>query len=268
MRAYRLAYDGTCYRGFQRQPHGQTVEDELFGALADLGVAEGKPEGYAAAGRTDRGVSALAQTVALAAPEWLTPRALNSRLPASIRAWAHADVDEGFSARYDATERVYRYHLYAPADAVDDARARAACDGLSGRHDFHDLTLDAEGTVRDLAVSVERDGAFLTFDLRAQGFARQLVRRVVSLVALVARGERPVSFVDRVLAPDPLSGADGVPPAPPAGLVLLDVTYPDCSFVVDGEAAASAREVFEERRVDAATRARTFGTVGDALDVE
>jgi tRNA pseudouridine38-40 synthase len=46
------------------------------------------------------------------------------------------------------------------------------------------------------------------------------------------------------------------------------VTYPDCSFAVDSEAAASAREVFEARRVDAATRARTFGTVGDALDVE
>lgn len=282
MRAYRLAYDGTGYRGYQRQPHGQTVEDDLFGALSDLGVADGKPDGYAAAGRTDAGVSALAQTVAFEAPEWLIPRALNSRLPADIRAWAHAEAREGFDARHEATDRGYRYHLHAPAgrgrttrghdcergakrpaSEFADAPAREACAALSGEHDFHNLTLDSDGTVRELSVSVERDGPFLVFDLRASGFARQLVRRVVSLVALVARGERPVAFVDRVLAPDELPGEDGVPPAPPAGLVLRDVTYPDLSFRVDAEAAASAREVFEAKRVDAATRARTFGALAD-----
>ena len=266
MRAYRLAYDGTRYRGYQRQPHGQTVEDDLFGALAALGVADGKPAGYAAAGRTDAGVSALAQTVAFEAPEWLTPRALNSRLPAGVRAWAHAEARAGFDARHEATERAYRYHLHAPVSEFTDALAREACEALSGRHDFHNLTLDSEGTVRDLSVSVERDGPFLVFDLRASGFARQLVRRVVSLVARVARGESPPAFVDRVLAPDELPGEDGVPPAPPEGLVLRDVTYPALSFTVDEEAAASAREVFEARRVDAATRARTFGVLGDLPD--
>ena len=270
MRAYRLAYDGTEYRGYQRQPHGQTVEDDLFGALADLGVADGKPAGYAAAGRTDAGVSALAQTVAFEAPDWLTPRALNSGLPAAVRAWAHAEVAEGFDARHEATARRYRYHLHAPADGgaddgVDDTRARAACAALSGEHDFRNLSLDGEGTVRELSVSVERDGPFLAFDLQAPGFCRQQVRRVVSLVSLVARGERPPAFVDRVLGPDPLPGHEGVPPAPAEGLVLLDVTYPDASFVVDEAAAGSAREVFEARRVAAATRARTFGVVGDAL---
>jgi hypothetical protein len=57
VRAFRLAYDGSGYRGFQRQPHGETVEDELFAALRELGVAfeGGSPVGYAAAGRTDAG---------------------------------------------------------------------------------------------------------------------------------------------------------------------------------------------------------------------
>ncbi|PSQ01729.1 tRNA pseudouridine(38-40) synthase TruA, partial [Halobacteriales archaeon QS_5_70_17] len=87
MRAYRVAYDGTTFRGFQRQPDVPTVEGALFGALAALGVYdpdEHRPEGYAAAGRTDAGVSATAQTVALAAPDWLTPRALNAELPADV----------------------------------------------------------------------------------------------------------------------------------------------------------------------------------------
>ena len=83
MRAYRLAYDGAGYRGFQRQPHGETVEDALFGALRDLDVAfvDGSPVGYTAAGRTDAGVSARAQTVAFEAPEWLRPRAFDAELP-------------------------------------------------------------------------------------------------------------------------------------------------------------------------------------------
>lgn len=268
MRAYRLAYDGTGYRGYQRQPHRETVEDDLFGALTDLGVADGKPEGYAAAGRTDAGVSARSQTVALETPDWLTPRALNSHLPAAIRAWGHADVDEGFSARYDAVERRYRYHLFAPAGVADVAAASEACEALSGEHDFRNLTLDSEGTVRDLTVWVGRDGPFLVFELRAPGFCRQQVRRVVSLVSLVARGERPLAFVDRVLGPDPLPGHEGVPAVPAEGLVLFDVTYPGVSFTLDEEAAASAREVFEGRRVAAATRARTFGTIGDSLGDE
>ena len=69
MRAYRIAYDGRPYYGFQRQPDVPTVEDDLFDALRALDAFSGeKPPSYAAAGRTDAGVSALAQTVALRPP--------------------------------------------------------------------------------------------------------------------------------------------------------------------------------------------------------
>ena len=107
-RAYRVAYDGRPFHGFQRQPDVSTVADALLDALRDLGVAfDGDvPPGYAAAGRTDAGVSALAQTVAFEAPAWLSPAAFNSELPASVRAWAAADAPEGFHATHDAVERV------------------------------------------------------------------------------------------------------------------------------------------------------------------
>jgi tRNA pseudouridine38-40 synthase len=263
VRAYRLAYDGTDYRGFQRQPHGQTVENKLFEAFSALDIADGKPERYAAAGRTDRGVSAIAQTVAFAAPQWLTPQALNSRLPAGILAWASADVEPHFSARHDAVERRYIYHLYLPTG--DLAHATDACAALSGRHNFHNLTLDNDGIVRDLSVAAERAGRFMMLDLRAPGFARQLVRRVAMLVGLVARGEYPVAFVDRALAAESLPGEDGIPPAPPEGLVLRDVRYPGRSFEVDQDALESVRALFDRRRIDAATCAQTFESVLDAL---
>ena len=266
MRAYRLAYDGVPYRGFQRQPHGETVEDALLGALRRLDVlGEGDtPPGYAAAGRTDAGVSALAQTVAFEAPDWLTPRALNGELPGDVRAWASAEVADGFHATHDARSRTYTYNLHAPT--ADERLAREVCDRLSGEHDFHNLTSDDDGTVRHLRASATLEGPFLTCHFRAGGFPRGFVRRAVGLVEAVATGDRPFEFVDRVLSAEPLDGPDGVAAAPPGPLVLLSVTYPEVRFVVDEEAAASAREVFGSRRAVASARARTMGLLSDGMD--
>ena len=261
MRAFRVAYDGTGYRGYQRQPHDDTVEDTLFEALSNLGVefADGAPVGYAAAGRTDAGVSARAQTVAFEAPEWLRPRALNGELPADVRAWADADVPASFHATHDAVERTYRYFLYAPN--VDVGRFASVAARLSAEHDFHNLTPDETGTERDLSVSVERDGPFVVVDCRAGGFARELVRRVVTLLEAVATGDREAAFLDRVLSSERLSGPDGIAPAPPEPLVLLDVRYPGVEFTVDETAAESAREVFGCRRRERLAGARVAETL-------
>ncbi|WP_135303891.1 tRNA pseudouridine(38-40) synthase TruA [Haloarcula amylovorans] len=266
MRAYRIAYDGRPYNGFQRQPDVATVEDALFDALSRLGVYErgdDPPEGYAAAGRTDAGVSAVAQTVAFDVPEWLTPAAFNSELPASVRAWASANVSERFHATHDASERTYTYHLYAP-DAAE-VMARAALDALRGEHDFHNLTPDETGTVRTLDGSLTRDGDFFVIELRAGGFCRQLVRRVVGLITEVARGESSFPKVERVLDADPVEGPEGVAPAPAYPLVLTDVAYPGVEFDADSDARASAREIFGALRAERQTAARVAGTLRDGL---
>ncbi len=262
MRAYRLAYDGQPFYGFQRQPDVPTVEGTILDslrALDVLGADEDTPPGYAAAGRTDAGVSARAQTIAFEAPEWLTPAALNSELPADVRAWASADAPDDFHATHHATSRTYTYYLHEP-DA-DDERARDALDALAGEHDFHNLTPDETGTVRTLATTLERDGAFLVVDLTASGFVRQLVRRLVSVVAEVARGAAELDRIEQVLAAQPLDGPAGVAPAPALGLVLSDVTYPMLDFAVDEDAAVSARTVFEERHVERATLARVAADI-------
>jgi tRNA pseudouridine38-40 synthase len=255
MRAYRIAYDGAGYRGFQRQPHGETVEDEILEALRALDVHEGDtPPGYAAAGRTDAGVSAVAQTVAFDAPDYLTPAAFDGELPDDVRAWASADVPDDFHATHDARRREYEYHLHAPE--ADDDRARSVLDALSGAHDFHNLTPDDGGTERELAASCERDGQYLVCRFAAGGFPREFVRRAAALVASVSAGERDVDAVDSVLSDTPLSGPEGVGPAAPEPLVLADVDYPDVAFAVDEAAAASAWTAFERRRVRRQTGAR------------
>jgi len=267
MRAYRIAYDGQPYHGFQRQPDVPTVEDALLSALRALDVLAADadtPPGYAAAGRTDAGVSALAQTVAFEAPSWFSPAAFNSELPDAIRAWADADVDSDFHATHDAASREYTYFLYAP-DA-SEARARSALDVLAGDHDFHNLTPDDSGTERTLGTDLERDGPFLVCRFRAGGFPRQFVRRATSLVAELARGDATRDRVERVLAPAPVDGPEGVPPAPPAPLVLTDVSYPDAAFAVDEDAAASARTLFADLRAERAASARVAGVLATAGD--
>lgn len=268
MRAFRVAYDGRPYHGFQRQPDVHTVEDAVLDALVELDLladSDGRtrptPPGYAAAGRTDAGVSATAQTVAFEAPEWLRPATLNAELPADVRAWAVADAFAEFHATHHAEEREYTYFLHEPDGAVK--RARAALEALSGRQDFHNLTPDDEGTVRDLSASVQRDGTFLVVRFRAGGFPRQLVRRAVSVVAAVVRGEAVVARIERLLGEESLSGPAGVGPAPGYPLVLTEVSYPGLTFRVDEEAAASARDIFEKRRVEHATVARVAGLLAE-----
>ncbi|PSQ07513.1 tRNA pseudouridine(38-40) synthase TruA [Halobacteriales archaeon QS_6_71_20] len=321
MRAYRVAYDGRPFYGFQRQPDVPTVEDTLLDALAALDVlggAEGGPDvdgasdadsdgdaaptadgdratrggravpsGYAAAGRTDRGVSAVRQTVAFDAPDWLSPGAFNGELPGSVRVWAAAAVSEGFHATHDAVRRTYRYHLHAPGASPD--RARAAADRLSGRHDVHNLTSDDRGprTRRDLSVSIDAaggegadsvddpdgedgvgdpDGAtapgeFLVLTVAAGGFPREFVRRLATLVRGVAVGDTGLDRVEAVLGEEPLSGPRGVAPASPGPLLLADVAYSGVEFEPDPDAVASLTATFGERRVDALARGRVLGDV-------
>jgi tRNA pseudouridine38-40 synthase len=263
MRAFRLAYDGRPFYGFQRQPDVPTVEGALFDALDRLGLGgDRKPPGYAAAGRTDAGASALAQTVAFRCPSWCSPAALNSELPGAVRAWASADVAADFHATHDAVRREYTYDLYAPA--CDVGRVEAALAMLCGEHDFHNLTTDRENTGRSLGGSVVRDGDFLVLRVSAGGFVRQQVRRLVSLLRRVGDGA-PLSAVDRALAPGQISPEEGIPAAPAEPLVLTGVDYPAVAFSVDEEAARTARALFDDRAVEGRTRARVAGRIRDGL---
>lgn len=268
-RAFRVAYDGRPYHGYQRQPSVPTVEDELLDALRSLGVCEdgGAPEGWAAAGRTDAGVHALAQTVAFDAPDWCTPRALNGDLPGSVRAWASARAPADFHATRDCRSRAYVYHLHAPEASVE--RARSVATAVVGDTDLHNLTDDDGDTVRHVsACTVERDGAYLVLSVRAEGFLHNVVRRLAALARAVATGAAPVSKVDRVFSAASLSGPEGVPVAPPGPLVLVDAAYPDCSFETDATAAESATLAIAERARVALTRGRALGDVRDGIGDE
>ena len=246
-RAFRIAYDGRPFHGFQRQPDVRTVEGELFAAFAALD--RGEPTAYAAAGRTDAGVSAAAQTVSCRCPTWLTPAALNGVLPQSIRVWAMADVPADFHARYDARSRTYRYFLHGPD--LDVSIARRVMGALKGTHDFVNLCAESAGTIRPITdASVTTEDQWLVLTVTAPGFLRQQVRRIAALVQAMAGGERAVDELDRILAGPQLPGGDAIPPAPPEPLLLLDVEY-DVMFAADRPDGfgREARELRTQARV-------------------
>lgn len=260
-RAFRLAYDGGPFHGFQRQPDVRTIEGTLFDGLKRLDIADDRLDSYSAAGRTDAGVSAAAQTVTFACPEWCTPSVLNGVLPDTIRVWASQNVSN-FHATHDAKKRVYVYVLSAPEidmDLLDKATIR-----LSGEHDFHNLTPDDSGTVRNLHIDLERDGEFVLVTVSAEGFPRQLVRRLVSLLRSVGSGTAPLSKIDRVLEQEPLEGSRGVPPAPAYPLFLANVTY-DISFEKETAAVDTTRAVFQQTAVEHAIRSRHAEEIAGAI---
>lgn len=252
-RAFRIAYDGRPFYGYQRQPDVRTVEGDLFGAFGALGL--GEPTAYAAAGRTDAGVSAIAQTISCRCPPWLSPAALNGVLPASIRVWAMADVPTDFHARYDAHSRTYRYFLYGPD--LDMEVARLVASAVEGSHDFVNLCVGSTDTTRTITeVAVTAEDPWLVLTVTAPGFLRQQVRRIASLVELMAAGERQIDELDRLLMGPQLPGGDAIPPAPAEPLVLLDVDYgpeigpfqPDANSPAD-EFGRRARELHTTARV-------------------
>lgn len=264
-RAFRVAYDGRAYHGFQRQPDVPTVEGKLIEAFAALGVGvlDGSPR-YAAAGRTDAGASALGQTIVAHCPPWLSPAALNGELPDEIHTWAATDVQTSFHPRHDAAERVYAYQLSAAGLDID--RARTVCAALEGTHDFRNLTPASEATTRTVtAIELRPAGDFVVLTVRAPAFLRQQVRRMAHLVREVGTGRRPPTFVERVLG-EPLQGADGIPPAPAERLVLRAVTYPGVTFEVDTRACTRAREIFSDRALASRGAGRALDEIACGLE--
>ncbi len=162
MPSYRvtLAYDGTAFAGSQIQPGQRTVQGELESGLRRLG---GVGATTTFAGRTDRGVHAFGQVVAVNFPEWRATasdleRALGARLPGDVAARQVVECDSAFNPRFDAVWREYRYWI-APGvtsaflgryawllrDGGDTARMNEAAGFLLGTHDFASFAGGGEG---------------------------------------------------------------------------------------------------------------------------
>ncbi len=231
--ALKVAYLGDNYYGFQRQPEVPTVEAEIKEALEKIGVPGGR---FGYAGRTDRGVNALGQVIDFEIgndKEALTyPRPLNGRLPRDVWAWARAVVPDNFDSRYSALWREYIYILYHSRSLDMDA-VRAGAQKLLGEHDFRNFSSCKEDTIREiLALEVKEESSNIAvFQVKANGFLWNMVRKIVCSLEAVGSGEMDIRWIEDLLNPNINEGA---PTAPAEGLILQDVGYGDLiSWQVD-----------------------------------
>jgi tRNA pseudouridine38-40 synthase len=234
-----LAYDGTDFHGFARQPGTRTVQGVLE---ESLGPILGEVPRISVAGRTDAGVHAEGQVVSFesdAEPDRVE-RALNAMLSPEVAARA-SRAPAGFDARHSARAREYRYRLRT-AEVPDPftaryewhrpgtyalARMRRAARQLEGEHDFTSFSRAPKkpaDTVRRVErLSVRRDGDVLEFRARAGGFLHQMVRSLVGTLVAVGEGKMDPESMGGVLAAR--SRASAGPVAPPHGLTLVRVVY-------------------------------------------
>ncbi len=250
-----VAYDGTCYAGWQVQLRRQTVQGALEKAIAQVANERVRVTG---SGRTDSGVHAIAQVVSFSLSRWRAraedlARALNSKLPPDIAVCEITDAAADFHAirdavgkryRYqlqigggrDAFEYRYRWHLPGPIDV--DA-IRMAAERLRGLHDFASFQAagsDRKTTVRDVRALeiIDQDAASgagqgsagvkrLAIEVEADGFLYNMVRNIVGTLVEVGRGKRDPAWAADVLAARDRTVAG--PTAPPHGLFLLRVNY-------------------------------------------
>ena len=206
--ALGVSYRGTGYQGWQSQPGGHTVQDQLESALAKFVDA---PVRVMCAGRTDAGVHALNQVVHLDCEAKREPfswvRGTNRFLPPDIAVqWCQA-VDDRFHARNSALGRRYVYVLrespvrpsleaglvgwsFRP---LDGEAMRCAARLLIGEHDFSAFrsaecqAASPVKTIRD--IRIEQRGAYWRFDFDANAFLHHMVRNIMGCLVAVGSGQ-------------------------------------------------------------------------------
>jgi len=259
-----LAYDGTGFVGWQRQAAGTSIQALVEDALRDL---DGRSVPVIGAGRTDAGVHALGQVASFSLAREMTPhtlvRALNARLPDSVRIVAAAEAPPSFHARFDARTKTYRYRMWqgaviAPFEryyawhltgTLDVDHMAKAARLIEGRHDFAAFQTaggTAQTTERDVLSSavldglgqvgragqlglvgqdglIGQEGRLIVYEITGTGFLRHMVRSIAGTLVEIGRGRRTPDSMAEVIRSRDRERAG--PTAPAAGLFLAAVSY-------------------------------------------
>lgn len=265
----RLSYNGRDYSGFAKQKdlRVHTIQGELERALSTLFR---HPVVTVCAGRTDAGVHALEQTVTLQLDvselSGREPRkivtSLNALTPDDISITAVGFAAPGFSARFDAVYRVYRYRivmggappLFTRAFAwwhrapLDVASMQQAARLLEGEHDFKSFCKAASAQGKSTCRHVESIDFFeeevlgercLTMQIVGNAFLHSMVRTIMGTLVQVGSGRKQPAWVQEVLdARDRQAAGEN---APACGLTFWHVEYPEGAITPTLEEALRTR---------------------------
>ena len=240
---FTIEYDGAPFMGWQRQPHGPSVQQALEEAIEAI---TGEAAAVHAAGRTDTGVHALAMAahadIARAIAPFRLAAGLNARLrPLPVAILEARPVAEDWHARFSCVGRRYLYRIVnrrAPLAleagrawqvgvALDPAAMHEAAQILVGRHDFttfRSAHCQSESPVKTLdRLDVRCEGDTILIEAAARSFLHHQVRSMVGCLQLVGRGKWSADDLRAALeARD--RAALGLN-APPQGLYFVEAVY-------------------------------------------
>lgn len=239
-----LAYDGTGFRGWARQPDPSVRTIERLVA-AQLERVLGEPVKLSVAGRTDAGVHARGQVASFTTASSVEPErlkeALNGALAPEVVVVDAVYAPEDFDARFSAMAREYVYRIHEAALPDPSTAAfvwhrpghlrlgpmREAAGLLVGEHDFASFCRHPgrdRSTVRDLRrLTVSRRGDVVSIRAIANAFLHQMVRSLVGTLVAVGEGRLEAGAMPAILAARDRATAGR--PAPARGLTLERVRY-------------------------------------------
>lgn len=238
----KLSFDGTDYHGWQVQPNGITVQEQIQLSMTKL---YGYAPDVTGCSRTDSGVHALSFYCHFDLRDNIEVsgivKGLNSVLPDDIRALECKIVNDDFHCRYNATAKTYVYRIYRDSidnpfisrysykysGSLDIGKINNFCKSLIGEHDFSGFSSanrSVNNTIRTIYnCHIKEKGNILEFEITGNGFLYNMVRIIVGTAIDVGRGrlEENVAFAVFDTKDRSLGGAT----APAKGLFLKDVIY-------------------------------------------
>lgn len=238
-----LSYDGTKYRGWQRQANTpNTIQGKLEAALAAIA---GMPVEVVGSGRTDAGVHAAGQVASFRLAKPLDPHVLCAKLrtamPQDIGILSVEKASDGFHARFSAKEKTYCYRiwnseqpnvferrfLWQVAEPLDREAMQACLPYFLGTHDFRAFCSNppaGKSTVRTIrAIRLEEIGSELRLTVTGDGFLYNMVRLIAGTMLRAGKGEINPDAIPAILESGEryLAG----PMAPACGLCMMEVRY-------------------------------------------
>ena len=238
-----LSYDGTAFNGYQVQPNGRTVQEELQRALKQM--HKGEAVQVTGSGRTDARVHAFGQVIhfdtTLSIPLENWTRALNAQLPDDVRVLHSEAVSSDFHARYDVVRKTYQYRVHNRAaldvfrrnyavhepQSLDLMEMKRAAAYLSGEHDFTSFCAsktDVKNKVRTIyRIEIDQVQDELVFTFEGSGFLYNMVRILMGTLFEIGKGRRSADDIPMILEAKDRNKAGKT--APPHGLYLWKVFY-------------------------------------------
>ena len=243
---FEVSYLGTAYHGWQKQKNAHTVQEEIDAACQKLWPG---CDSIVGSGRTDTGVHCSQQFFHLDVPLIRDPERtvfrLNRMLPKDIAIGSIRRVGDDAHARFSAIQRTYHYLISRRKDVfaagltyhfereLDVEAMNRACERMITFGDFQAFS-KVNTDVNHFRCSIEsagweEAGNELRFTITANRFLRGMVRAIVGTLLLIGRGKaRPESMDEIIMSRDRRNAGAA---APPEGLYLASVVYPESIFI-------------------------------------